>query len=305
MKKLTLTIGIPTLNEEKNIEKLLVQIMKQNHEHFVLKEFIVYSDASTDRTHEIVENIAKHHRIIKLIKGSQRKGKYHRVNELFSLCKTDALVILDADIGLVGENFLNELISVLERDATAQLVAAHQKQLRPTTFIGKIIYTHFLVWDYVRWSIPQYHSARNYYGSATAYRGSFVRSIHIPTNISDPHLYIYLRADIMDGFRYCENAEMVQWPIATMRDYNKFLRRSIGKKDEALIKLFGQEYIDSTRFVHRKYKIIGVIKAFFHEPIFTPLSFLINIYMKLAPFIRDDKTANWDVVTSTKKEINN
>lgn len=303
MKKLTVTIGIPTLNEEKNIIHLLQQIEKQKKNNFTLDEIIVYSDGSTDKTNEKVTLFAKHNEKIKLIKGTTKKGKYARVNELFILSKSDSIIILDADIGLVGDDFLERLVEVMIIDSKALLVSSHQKQLRPNTFIGKIIYTHFLVWDYVRWSIPKYHSARNYYGSATAYRGTFARSINIPSSIKDPHLYIYLAADKHQGFRYCDNAIMVQWPIATIRDYNKFLRRSIGKKDEVLIKIFSQETIDNARFVAKKYKIRGVIRCFLHEPFFTPLSFILNFYMKLAPLTHTDKTSSWDIVTSTKKEI--
>lgn len=305
MKKLTLTIGIPTLNEEKNIENILQQILAQKDDNFILKKILVYSDASTDKTHEKVAFLAKKYTQIILIKGLERKGKYIRVNELFQLSKTDVLVILDADIGLVGKNFLRELINVFISDPNALLVAAHQRQLRAKTFIGKLIYAHLLMWDYIRWSIPHYHSARNYYGSATGYRGSFAGSVSIPSTIIDPHLYIYLSADIKNGFRYCEKAVMIQWPVSTLHDFRKLLRRSFGKRDEALNNIFGEKYIESTRFVPSKYKLIGIIKALRQEPIYTPLSFFISLYAKFEGLMPKDKTSVWDIVLSTKQEIKN
>jgi len=55
MKKLiTVSIGIPAYNEEANIGKLLSSLIKQKEAGFIIKEIIVVSDQSTDKTDEIV-----------------------------------------------------------------------------------------------------------------------------------------------------------------------------------------------------------------------------------------------------------
>src|SRR5882757_1314182 len=102
MKKITLTIGIPAFNEEKNIENFLLSLFKQKLQKVKLDKILVYSDCSSDKTNEIVKKLSKKYPIIMLIEGKSRKGKYFRVNQMFALNKSDVLILLDADIALVG-----------------------------------------------------------------------------------------------------------------------------------------------------------------------------------------------------------
>jgi len=303
MKKFSVTVGIPAYNEEKNIENLLLSLFKQKQLSFDLGRIIVYLDASTDNTEKIVKQVCEKHPIVELVKGTSQKGKYRRVNQLFEMSKSDGVIILDADIVLVGDEFLENLTKILIQDKRALLVAAHQEMYRPKTFIGRIIYVHFLHWDYIRWSIPDYHGATNYYGSATAYRGSFARSIKIPTTTNDPHFYIYLSADKLGGFRYCRSAVMRQWPISNFKDLRKFCRRLLGKPDATLTKIFGQDYIDASLHVSLKSKIIGTLRCFLSEPFFMPLSLLVLFYVQYASVGVVDPTSSWEVVTSTKQAL--
>lgn len=302
-KKVTLTIAIPAYNEEANIELLLLSLLKQKHANFLLKKIVVYTDASADNTPAIVKRLMKKSSIIQLKEGKGRKGKYFRVNQMFHACTTDIIVVLDADIAPGGDHFLEKLVDAMIADPKAQLVAAHQILIRPTGFIPKVIHTSFVMWDFVRLSIPQYDSALNYFGSATAYRGSFARSVYIPKDLLDPHLYIYLAAKKLNGFRYCLSAEILQVPITTIRDLQKFLRRSIGKRDKKLEQLFDIKIAD-IYFIPRKNKIIGIMKAFLWQPFYTPLALILSFIMaKKAKSIVADKTPVWDIVTSTKKPI--
>jgi cellulose synthase/poly-beta-1,6-N-acetylglucosamine synthase-like glycosyltransferase len=303
MKKFTVTVGIPAYNEQNNIENLLVSLFEQKQSSFNLIEVIVYLDASTDNTEKIVKQIINKYPIVKLVKGNSQKGKYHRVNQIFTMSKGDGVVILDADIILVGDKFLENLTHVLIQDPKALLVSAHQKLLRPKKFISKIIYTNFLHWDYVRWSIPGFHSGTNYYGSATAYRGSFARTIKIPADTNDPHLYLYLLADKSGGFRYCRSAEMWQWPISTFQDLKKFCTRSLGKPDATLAKIFGQEHIDAATYVDLKSKIVGTLRCLLTEPFFMPLSLIVLLYVRYASKQAVDNDSRWKVVSSTKQSI--
>ena len=305
MKKFTVTVGIPAYNEQKNIEALLLSLFEQKQLSFDLTEIIVYLDASTDNTEKIVKQICNKFPIVKLIKGNSQKGKYYRVNQILRMTRTQGIVILDADIVLVGNEFLENLVKVLIQDSRALLVAAHQEMFRPKNFIGKIIYTNFLHWDYIRLSIPGLHSGTNYYGSATAYRGSFARSIKIPATTNDPHFYLYLSADKSGGFRYCRSAKMKQWPISTFQDLKKFCKRSLGKPDITLTKIFGQEHIDTATHVNLKSKIIGTLRCLLSEPFFMPLSLLILFYIHYASARTVDSNSRWEVVSSTKQTLKN
>jgi cellulose synthase/poly-beta-1,6-N-acetylglucosamine synthase-like glycosyltransferase len=303
LKTVTLSIAIPAYNEEVNIKNLLVSLMTQKCNKFVLKDIIIYLDASTDGTGEIVKSLKEKYPIIKLIKGTKRKGKYFRVNQAFRKCNSDILVVLDADIALVGNNFLEKLIEKLISDPKAQMVAGHQIMVRPDNFIGKIIHTSFVLWDFVRLSIPNYDGAMNFFGAATAYRKSFVNSIHIKSSLSDPHLFIYLKANAISGFRYCRKAEILCGSIATLGDLDIFLSRSIGKNDKQLRIMFKVD-LEKIYDIPLRYKFIGILKCFLWQPLYTPFALALDLFMaSRANKIKVDKSPIWGETISTKITI--
>src|ERR1700722_18969896 len=113
MKKITLTIGVPAFNEELNIEVFLRSLFDQELQTIDLREVIVYSDASSDKTDTIIHKLSKTFPLITLIRGKSRKGKYFRVNELFKKNTSDVLIILDADIALARKDFLETMVTTL------------------------------------------------------------------------------------------------------------------------------------------------------------------------------------------------
>lgn len=303
MQKPSVSIAIPAYNEETSISNILSDLILQKHANFTLKEILVYSDSSTDKTDEKVKDFNKKNRIIKLIKGQERKGKYSRVNQAFKECKTDYLVVLDADIELIERHFLEKLLDILISDKSTNMVAAYNVLLPHDNFIGKIIHAYLMIWEYVRLSIPNHQTALNFYGSATAYRGSFARSVIIPSDLLDPHLFIYLSAQKTKGFRYCKDAKVLQWSIGTLHDLKKLLRRTIGKKDKKLEKIFGEK-TKKIYFVPWKYKIIGLLKAIKSQPIYTPLALILHFFItKILNLQNTEKTPVWDIILSTKKPI--
>lgn len=302
-KKVTVTIGIPAYNEAANISNILLSLFKQKQENFVLTEIIIASDASTDNTPEIVNTLKKRYPIIRLLKNKERKGKYFRVNQLFTSCKTHILIVLDADIAIEKSDFLSKLVRVLVTDPEAQMVVGHNIMLQPSHFMGKVIHANFTMWDAIRWSVPAYKSAANFYGTATAYRGSFVRSVSIPEDLTDPHLFIYLSADKVNGFRYCKEAVVLQWPLSTVSDYMKFSNRSIGKRDKKLEKMFGVK-IEDVYYFSRGTKVKGIMKAFLQRPFYTPLAILFGYWIAHTPHQGAvNKSPVWDITQSSKKPI--
>jgi hypothetical protein len=302
MKKTTLTIGIPAYNEELNIEGFLRSLFDQKLHTIILDEILVYSDHSTDRTNQIVQKLSKIYHQIKLIEGKSNKGKYRRVNELFHRNKSDALVILDADIALEKDDFLETFVHTLTSDKKALMIAANVKLVQPESFSAKIIHAGFVFGDLMRLSVPGYDIAPNFHGAATVYRGSFAKTISIPENVSDPHLYIYLFAKKQNGFRYCPQANVLQYPPSTIGDVKQMMQRSIGKTDPVLESLFGKEMIEQVHFVPRKAKFIAVLKSFQIQPLYTPLALMVSFYLgRIVKPGKIDETPVWKINKSTKK----
>lgn len=304
MKKTSITIGIPAYNEEQNIQNLIESIFKQDLKNVSLERILVNSDASTDKTNKIVTNLAQKYREVQLLKNKNRKGKYFRVNELFQKNKSDIIIILDADIALVGDKLIENLTNALLADKKAVMMVAHNVLIRPQGFVAKVLHTHFMLWDFIRLNEKNLDTPDNFYGSATAYDGNFARSLHIPDNLLDPHFYIYLSARKIHGFRYNRKTEVLQYAPATINDLKKLLKRTIGKRDKKLEKIFGKEAVIKSHGPSTSAKFIGTLRCFLWQPFYTPLAVLLGIYIgKFMHCEETNKSPIWDINTSTKKAI--
>lgn len=91
------SIGVFAYNEEKNIAKLLDSLLNQSLKTVAIKEIIVVSSASTDKTDEIVRSYSETHPIIRLIAEAERNGKSSAINHFIKESVCDYLVIESAD----------------------------------------------------------------------------------------------------------------------------------------------------------------------------------------------------------------
>jgi len=305
MKKLIhVSVGIPAYNEAANIDNIIVSLLAQKQKSFELTEIAVISDASTDKTNETVEKFSRKYKFIKLLKRTSRKGKYFRVNELFRRCVADVLVVLDADIALKGDDFLEKLVTELVADKKAVMMSSGIELVQPSGLIAKVIHASMVLGDMMRLSVPGYDIAPNFHGAATAYKGTFVRTLRIPENLTDPHLYIYLAAKKQNGFRYCPKAIILQHPPMTIHDVKQLMTRTIGKEDPVLVGMFGKDLIRQVHVIPLSAKLLGVWKSLLRQPFYTLLALPVTFYLgRISHPKQIDTSPVWEINTSTKKPI--
>jgi len=112
MKKCSVSIGIPAHNEEKDIAKVVKAIVNQNMQNRIkLKEIIVVADGCTDRTEEIVIDLALVDTRIKLI-SKKREGKSAAINTILKSAKEEIIIIANAD-NIPDDDCLFEILSPL------------------------------------------------------------------------------------------------------------------------------------------------------------------------------------------------
>jgi cellulose synthase/poly-beta-1,6-N-acetylglucosamine synthase-like glycosyltransferase len=87
------SILIPAYNEEKIIKQKLESIFASDHAKEKI-EVIVGSDASTDRTAEIVKAFPR----VQLVEFAGRSGKPRIINKLVTLAKNEILILTDANV---------------------------------------------------------------------------------------------------------------------------------------------------------------------------------------------------------------
>ncbi len=101
-----ITIGIPTYNEEKVIEKALYSVLVQISTD---DEIIVVASGCTDNTVPLIQNIAEKDKRVRLITEDERNGKASALNLIIQNASFDIIVQTDGDV-------------VLEQNAIAPLV---------------------------------------------------------------------------------------------------------------------------------------------------------------------------------------
>ena len=118
----SIAILIAAHNEEKVIEKKILSVFNTNYPSSKLKIFIG-SDASTDRTDEIISNLTNTYSNIEFIKFKGRVGKISIINHLQSLCDEPVLILSDANV-IFKQNTIFELVKYF-KESNVGLVSAN------------------------------------------------------------------------------------------------------------------------------------------------------------------------------------
>lgn len=92
---LSLSVLMPAYNEEKTIEAVLRKVLALDVH---LKEVVVVDDGSTDRTHEIVEQLSTEDDRIRLVQMDRNRGKTAAISRALKEAAGEILIIQDADL---------------------------------------------------------------------------------------------------------------------------------------------------------------------------------------------------------------
>ena len=132
-----ITIIIPCYNEEKTIENIISQVEENINEN---TEIIVIDDFSTDRSTEILKNLANSNRI-KLIQKKSNDGKGSCIHLGLEQSKGDIIIIQDADLEYSPRDYPKLLAPFEETNADV---------VYGSRFIGggKYVRIHFF-WHYL------------------------------------------------------------------------------------------------------------------------------------------------------------
>jgi len=97
MKKYSLSVIMPALNEEKNIEKAVNSTMNAFKKNNINGEIIIINDGSTDNTANIIQNLTQQYDNIKVITHDSPKGIGYSVWEGFKSSQKDIVVMFPSD----------------------------------------------------------------------------------------------------------------------------------------------------------------------------------------------------------------
>jgi cellulose synthase/poly-beta-1,6-N-acetylglucosamine synthase-like glycosyltransferase/glycosyltransferase involved in cell wall biosynthesis len=128
------SIIVPTLNEEGNVEELVRRIHEALRSCAQAYEIIFVDDHSSDRTREIVESLADAYPVSLFLKRGE-KGKARSLLEGFGHARYEVLAILDADLQYPPET----IPEMLERMRQGADVVVANRVEREVSFVRKFL----------------------------------------------------------------------------------------------------------------------------------------------------------------------
>ncbi len=111
-------------NEENVISEKIESIILNKHPEEKL-EILVGSDASTDNTDKILQNLASSYKYLRFFRFDERRGKSGIINDLVRLSKEDILIITDANV-ILEQDTIYHLLKHF-KDTSIGLVDSNMK----------------------------------------------------------------------------------------------------------------------------------------------------------------------------------
>jgi len=288
-------IGIPAYNEEKNIKALLTSIITYKPELHELNSIIVVSSGSTDRTNEIVQEMAKKNPIVKLVIEKKRRGQASAYNLLLQNSKADVIIILDADIALF-ENSIYELLKEFNK-GTFTIGGHILPVLTDNCFINNLSLIFYLFHNLFSILFQTKIS-----GKFFALRNNVIKSI--PRNINCSDAYIQILAEMKNlKVKYSKNAKILAVPPQTILEFIKEQRR-ITTGHLQLKKITGRA-VKTMGFLNLFKLIIKSFRYFLYKRkvnylfAFLFLKFL-STFLSYIDVFRGNYRTIWNVIKSTK-----
>lgn len=298
-KVISLSVGICALNEEQNIGHLLSAVFAQKQEGFTIKEVIVVSDGSTDKTTEKVAAFQSEGKI-KLIPGKQRLGKATRMNYICSHAKGNAILMLDADITIKSPTVIRDLVSALHSSEKIGLVCGRAEPKSAQTFMEHCVIASYEAYDNFR---SQLHNGNNPYsaeGRIMLISKEFAKFIDIPASMYavDNYLYFLCKAKTFE-FRYVKSATVFFRAPRTLHDQIRQNTRFVARNFK-LQSVFG-DIVQEEYAVPRIIRYRAFVTTFVREPFFSASILIINIYCKFLARIKwKNLNSQWNIASSTK-----
>jgi cellulose synthase/poly-beta-1,6-N-acetylglucosamine synthase-like glycosyltransferase len=137
------TVGICAFNEDKNIGRLLEDILTDQELGFDFEVLVVCSGC-TDKTVDIVQSHSKQDIRVRVALEKERKGKASAVNYILSNAQGDAIIFVSADV-MLQKGCLAKLVSRLQRPDVGIVCGNPIPINSPKFMVGKLVQ---LLWSF-------------------------------------------------------------------------------------------------------------------------------------------------------------
>lgn len=296
MSKMSVTIGIPALNEERSIGQLIDSLLSQREQDFTLDKIVVMSDGSSDNTVSIVRSISNP--LVEVVDGHDRLGKAVRLNEVISACESDILVFLDADIKIDSDEFLYSLVYPILED-TADFTSGTIKPLEPVGIVDGVLAHIMKVKSYVYGLINNGDSVYSCFGPARAFNKKAYSQLHfMKVAGEDAFSYLQMKAKGMRFGSVLKAEFFVRVPL-TLADHRKQSVRFLNCGND-LKKAFGKERVSEAYAIPFSICLKGIFYALRKSFIYSCFYVMILIYMKIQSMFEKRSQFLWEAPVTSK-----
>lgn len=299
--KFNLSIGIPALNEEANIGYLLRSLISQAQKNFILKEIVVVSDGSRDRTAEVSRRV--NDKRVTVIEHSERKGQAVRQDEIIEKTKgVDLLLLMNADMLPESNLFLENLVNPFYNSNNLGLVSGKGVPLPAVGKFEDIVNFGVNLKEKMVAGINGGDNVYNSHGHTRVFSKSFLEKFKFGSVVSeDAYSYVYCKKNGF-GFKYASDAVVNYRSPQTLKDHLKQSVRFIqGQKQ--LAELFGASYIYKLHKIPVSLVLKTCIMSFYSHPI-KLISYCCILFISfITSKFRKQAVLKWEPAESSKKLI--
>ncbi len=295
LEKKSVTVGIPAYNEAANIARILSDVLRQHEEGFSLDSVLVYSDGSTDKTVEIVQEFIKKDARVHLLSSGERRGIAYASNTIFETTKTDMLVFLNADIAIRDELFLKKITQPI-RSRAADITSVRIIPLPPRRRFERIIYVGFMLKLEAFMSHMNGNHVYTCHGPARAFSKEVYTRMRFKKNIADD-MYSYLYAKQHNlRYQFIKDTEVYFRLPNTLKDHKKQSSRFF-KSPSAFFEEFGEAMVRRETALPFRALCASALRKGMKHPFKVVQYLLLAIWMK---FSKNQKEEAWGTAESSK-----
>lgn len=296
-RRLLVTVGIPAFNSEKNIKKLVLEILAQKGGNFRLSRILVYSDHSTDNTVGMARSVKDPR--VKVISSRKNHGFAYGVQTLLRTSKTDITVLFNDDITLIDNYVLSRLVEPFALHGVG-LVSGEVKPLPPKTFIERAALSSFNGYARIRASLNNGNNRYTCDGKILVLSRNFSKQLNILSEpVGNVDTYIYFTCKKL-GLKYV----FVKKPIVefrlpqTAKDLFAQTKRSNATRS-LMQKRFPELYVHDYPMPKMKL-LLSVLYESIKNPLGALAVYFINHPTSTQDSVLDESFTTWQLSKTTK-----
>lgn len=190
-----LSFIVPCLNEEELVEKSIREIVKAIHlVNLKDYEIIIIDDYSTDSTWQIISNLKKKNKNIKLIRNHRNLGLGYNFKKGYEISKKDNIILIPSDNSHSAEE-ISKIISNIDKNF--DVVTTYYSNTSQRSFLRNLFtktYTPFL--NFI------FGTNFKYFNGITLYNKKKLKKIKLNNNSFSYQIEIFVFLFYQKKFRY-------------------------------------------------------------------------------------------------------